>query len=44
MDMHLWSNTDKLIRSVKFTGVTNDGFLLNALKTLFKLSRILLDL
>ena len=37
-------NTDKLIRSVKFTGATNDGFLLNALKTLFKLSRILLDL
>jgi len=38
------SNTDKLIRSVKFTRTTNDGFLLNALKTLFKLSRILLDL
>ena len=31
-------------RLVTLTGVPNDGFLLKALKTLFRLSRVLLDL
>ena len=29
---------------VNYTGVSNEGFLLNALKTLFRLSRVLLDI
>ena len=29
---------------VNYTGVSNEGFLLNAMKTLFRLSRVLLDI
>ena len=32
------------IATIVVSGAPNDGFLLNALKTLFSLSRILLDL
>ena len=37
------SSAGLLLRS-EFTGAPNDGFLVNALKTLFRLSRVLLDL
>ena len=37
-------DTSSLQRRAALTGAPNDGFLLNALKTRFRLSRVFLDL
>ena len=40
----LSTNVGVIVKTVVSSGATNDGFLLSTLKTLFRLSRVLLDI